>query len=202
MRGVGTTYSGPTTGGKASAPNGDDRPSRSGRKCTVCTHPEHDEVDVAILSGSSYQSVADRFGLSKPAVGRHVTAHLSPAAVALAESDRAPDLVGKVEGLLQDVEDILDAAKAAGQGGAALAAIREARSTIELLARLSGALRGEGASVTINVATSAEWGRLRAALTDALGPFPAAAAAVSAALMAADALPAPSVRPALTVAST
>ncbi len=182
-----------------SATKRDEGPVRSGRRCTVCAHPEADDL---LLSGGSYQAVADRFGLTKAAVGRHVRSHLTPAAVRLADSERSPDLVGKVEGLLEDVEAVLDAAKEKGQGGAMLAAIREARPTIELLARLTGALRGEGTNVTINVATSDEWRRIRSVLTEALVPYPAAAAAVSAALLAVEGDGHPSPRPALPVAST
>jgi hypothetical protein len=155
-----------------------------------------------LLAGASYQAVADRFGLTKAAVGRHVHSHLTPAAVRLADSERAPDLVGKVEGLLADVEAVLDTAKAKSQGAAMLAAIREARPTIELLAKLTGALRGEGTNVTINVATSDEWRHIRSVLTEALAPFPAASAAVSAALLGVEDASASAPRPALSVAST
>lgn len=201
-KGGAPTYSDDEGGGGSRATNRDERTSRkTGRKCSACSHGERDGIDEAILHGASYQAVADRFGLSKPAVARHVNAHLSPAAVALADSERAPDLVAKVERLLEDVESVLDAAKASGQGGAMLAAIREARPTIELLAKLTGHLRGEGTNVTINVATSEEWGRIRSALTAALDPYPAAAVAVSAALLAVEGGPAPARRPALSVAS-
>lgn len=198
MSGGGPTDSGAVAGGPTLAPKRDNQPVRSGRRCTVCKHPDADDM---LLAGASYQAVADRFELTKAAVGRHVRSHLTPAAVRLADSERAPDLVGKVENLLSDVESILEAAKAKGQGAAMLAAVREARPTIELLAKLTGALRGEGTNVTINVATSQEWGRIRSVLTGALAPFPDASAAVSAALLAVEAAPAPTARPALDVAS-
>ncbi len=152
--------------------------------------PHRPEVDHAILAGGSYRTVGRQFGVSHSAVARHVANCLQPSAIELAASGRAEavDLPDKVQELLATAEDLLAAARDAGQGAGMLAAMREARASIELLAKLSGQLRS-GDTTTVNVILSEhpEWQRIRAAMTEALAPFPDAAAAVGEALRAVEA---------------
>jgi hypothetical protein len=46
------------------------------RPCKTCVHPEILSIDAALLAGESGRSVARRFGLSVPAVQRHVNRDL------------------------------------------------------------------------------------------------------------------------------
>jgi hypothetical protein len=55
-----------------------------GRLCTVCTHPEREDIDTALLAHSqSYQQIAARFGMPVRTLHNHEEAHL---ALTLAES--------------------------------------------------------------------------------------------------------------------
>lgn len=129
---------------------------------------------------------------------------MTPEAVQLAATGRAEavDLPGKVAELLATAEELLAVAREAGQGAGMLAAMREARASIELLAKLSGQLRS-GDTTTVNIVLSEhpEWQRIRAAMVEALDPYPDASAAVSAALMAVESTTAPTPRPAISAAS-
>jgi hypothetical protein len=62
-----------------------------------------------------------------------------------------------------------------------LAAIRELRGLVELIARLTGELDDRPVA-TVNIVASAEWIEVRTALYEALRPYPEAAAAVVGAL--------------------
>ena len=46
------------------------------RPCSVCTHPQHAEIDKALIGGESYRDVAGRFGVPKSSLGRHKSEHL------------------------------------------------------------------------------------------------------------------------------
>ena len=153
------------------------------RPCTICRHPQRDQIDAALIAGDSYRALAERFSLSTTALSRHSQAHL-PAILAQAQQaadvargdtllDQARDLQAKALGILQKAEDANDLRLA-------LVAIREARGTLELLARLQGELQ-ETTTVNVLVA-SPEWLSLRGAILQAVEPYPAARAALVEAL--------------------
>jgi hypothetical protein len=72
---------------------------------------------------------------------------------------------------------ILGTAEQAGDLKIALAAIREARNCLELLARLTGELTQEG---TFNVLVAPAWLQVRGLLLATLTPYPEARSAVAA----------------------
>jgi hypothetical protein len=88
-----------------------------------------------------------------------------------AEVAQADDLLGQVRDLQARTLAILEAAEETRQHRTALSAIREARSNLELLAKLLGKL--DERPVT-NVLVSAEWVSVRTAMMEALGPYPQA----------------------------
>jgi hypothetical protein len=112
--------------------------------CSVCTSPSLHAIDVAIVAGTPNRRVAALFDVSEQAVRRHRVGHL-PAQMArardAAELADADDLVAQVRALQARALAILDHADAAGDRRTALTAIREARSALQLVAQLTGALR-------------------------------------------------------------
>ena len=112
--------------------------------CTVCAHPERRAIDVAVVSGTPNRRIASRYGVSEAAVRRHVASHL-PAALArardAAEQALAGDLLAQVRALQARALAILDVADSTGDQRTALAALREARGSLELIAKLTGAFR-------------------------------------------------------------
>jgi hypothetical protein len=111
-------------------------------------------------------------------VRRHKGNHL-PATLAKAHE---AEEVAHADGLLADVRSlqartlaVLEAAELSHEHRTALAAIREARSNLELLAKLLGEL-DERPVVNLNVST--EWLELRAVLVTALEPYSDARGAV------------------------
>ncbi len=112
--------------------------------CSICASPVRHAIDVAIVAGTPNRRVAALFDVSEQAVRRHRAAHL-PAQMArardAAELADADDLVAQARALQARTLAILDEADAAGDRRVALAAIREARSTLQLVAQLTGALR-------------------------------------------------------------
>lgn len=152
-----------------------------GRQCTICAHDDRDSIDRAIVSGVGYRDISQRHtGITISAISRHKSGHVSPSLTALAAAESTEhglDLLSQLRNLSGKVLTILEAAEADGKPGVALAAVREARSLVELVARLTGELDERPVTV-VNLQASAEWVELRSLILSALRPHPAALAAV------------------------
>jgi hypothetical protein len=96
------------------------------------------------VGDASNRSVASLYDVSEAAVRRHKANHL-PASLAKAqeaeEVAQADTLLEQMRDLQQRTLTILEAAEESQQHRTALAAIREARSNLEMLARLVGELQ-------------------------------------------------------------
>lgn len=155
------------------------------RKCTICAHPQREAIDKALLGGDSYRNCSAMFRLSSTALYRHKLEHI-PEKLALAkeaEQIDADSLLDQVQDLQKRALTILRKAELSGDLRTSLSAIREARSNLELLARLLGELR-EGP--TVNILLSPQWVTLRSTILVALTPFPEARLALAEALKGVD----------------
>jgi hypothetical protein len=153
------------------------------RSCTVCGHPEVEAINRALVAGEASRKIAARYGsVSRPAIQRHQENHLPATLVRAKEAEEvahADDLLDQVRGLQARTLAILEAAEETSQHRTALAAIREARSNLELLAKLLGELDDRP---QVNVLVSPEWLEVRALIVGALEPHPDARGAVLRAL--------------------
>jgi hypothetical protein len=149
------------------------------RSCTVCEHQDREAIDEALVGGASNRSLASLYDVSEAAVRRHKANHL-PARLVMAQAAeevaQADDLLDQMQDLQARTLAILEAAESTNQHRTALSAIREARSNLELLAKLLGEL--DERPVT-NILFSAEWVSVRTAMMEALGPYPQAQVAVA-----------------------
>lgn len=53
--------------------------------CTICSHPKRAEIDKALVAGSVFRDVAQRFAVSRDALFRHKRDHLAEALVRVEE---------------------------------------------------------------------------------------------------------------------
>ena len=131
------------------------------RTCTLCKHPQRDELDRALLAGDSFRHIAAQFDTSTGALQRHKADHLPQTlvkahdALEVARADAPLDDVlaaeDRAEGLYAAAERILarELRKTEPDANAQLRAIRtatavmaEKRAYMELLGRLTGELAG------------------------------------------------------------
>jgi hypothetical protein len=108
------------------------------RTCTVCTHPDRESIDKALLTGESLRNIAKRFDIGPSAVFRHkehIPVELVKAneAIAMAHSQ---DLLEQMRDLNERTLRILRDSEATGDSRIALAAVREARGNAELLCKM------------------------------------------------------------------
>jgi hypothetical protein len=154
------------------------------RSCTVCTHPDRAKIDEALVGGVAFPALVAEYRVSKDSLSRHKANHL-PAKLVMAQAAeevaQADDLLGQMRDLHTRTLAVLEAAESTNQHRTALSAIREARSNLELLAKLLGELDERP---QVNVLISPEWLELRAVIVGALEPHPEALRAVVGALEA------------------
>ena len=64
--------------------------ARTVTACTICQHPKRAQIEIALTYGIGAPAIAQRFGVSKDALHRHRSKHLSAAtrAAVLAGSQR------------------------------------------------------------------------------------------------------------------
>jgi hypothetical protein len=157
------------------------------RSCTICTDPERDAIDAALVAGEPFRRVAAQYSLTEQAIRRHRKAHL-PAALTKAqeakEAARADDLLAQLQALTAEAHRIKNQAERTGDYRTALAGIRELVRIVELLAKLRGELDERP---QLNVLVAPEWLAVRAALMAALASYPEARAAVAEQLLALEA---------------
>jgi hypothetical protein len=145
---------------------------QTGPKCSVCSHAEVNLINERMLSGVSVRKIAEEFGLGRESVQRHRHNHLPRELVKskkLAELASADSLVDRIEGLYDKAIHIIEIAEKDGKYQPAVSAIKEARASLELLARISGELK---AGVTVNLSYSNQWVDLRSVLVNTLQPYP------------------------------
>lgn len=114
------------------------------RSCSICKHPQKLAIEGAFLrnDGQSLRVIAERHEVSAAALWRHKR-HLPKTLVIAARAAEVSDasgLLDRVETLITEAQRIAAAAQKAKDWKAALGALREIRSNLELLARLSGEL--------------------------------------------------------------
>lgn len=159
--------------------------------CKVCTHPERKSIDAALMMGLPQRQVAASFGLKKDSVRRHYDSHVKAiAAEVTAERERAGAVTAldRLEELYTRTKRILDLAEEEGKASLSLAAVRELRGIVEVLARVTGEL-DEKPTLTVNLAASPEWQQVQTVILAALAPYAEARQAVVLALDSADVVP-------------
>ncbi len=166
------------------------------RVCTICTHPEHDAIDAALVGEVANRRIAAQYAVSEQAVRRHREDHLPSIMVRseqAKEVTRADDLIGQLQEitartdrLYKIADGIIGKAASSEDWRTALMAVREAsnanreaRANLELLGELLGELNR---NPTVNLHLSAEWIRIQTVLFSALVPYPEVGARVAQAL--------------------
>lgn len=167
------------------------------RPCSVCTRADRAAIDQALLdAGTSYRAVAERFGISPPAMFRHRKDHLAKGIAANSATDghrdaspAAPnddrreqvaiDALQQLRAINAACLEVLRKARADGQSLILLRAVDRIARQIDLQAKLLGQIEE---SAVINVAILSEWHAIRQLVIDALRPHPEARQAVAVAL--------------------
>jgi hypothetical protein len=129
------------------------------RACTICTHRDRQPIDHALAISTPNRRIATQYAVTESALRRHKSDHLPMAmvkAVEAAEVVHGGSLLDHTRSLHTKALRILATAERANNLGIALAAIREARGVMELLAKMEFAAaqaqqhRFTGAGLTLD----------------------------------------------------
>jgi hypothetical protein len=128
----------------------------AGRKCSICNHPKRNEIDKSLsLDNASLRTIAVQYRVSKDSLKRHMdNGHIVQKIAKAAEAKivtEADTLLDQVKSLSNRALSILSQAEGAGDLRTACSAIREVRSTLELLLKVSGELKGDQPVVNIGI---------------------------------------------------
>ncbi len=151
-----------------------------GRKCSICQHPKVYEINQAIIAGDPYRDIAQKYGVSKDALYRHARSHLPKTlskAYQARESAQGDDLLKRAKEYEDKAVQLLKKAEQAEDFSTALRGVREARASLELLAKMRGELEQAG-NITVNIDNHPQWIEIKAVMLTALEPYPEAKAAV------------------------
>ena len=131
------------------------------RICTICSHPDRDHIEKALLNGEPNRRIAAHGDVSEASLRRHKADHLSRTLVKAAdkrEEIRGDRLLDQVLDLQTRTLALLAEAEQDGDRRTRLGAIREARSNLELIGRFLGELKGSETNI-LNVNLDPETAR-------------------------------------------
>ena len=152
------------------------------RVCTICSNPEKEAINQALVDNGAFRTIAARFGLSHQALMRHKAEHLPAVMVKSAQAREiahADHLLEEANRLYQVATDIMEETRK-NKPDTALRAIQVGGRLLELLGELLGELRRNPVT---NILIAPEWLQVRALLMHALADYPEARASVARALL-------------------
>lgn len=168
---------------------------RRPQQCTICSHRELAQIDMALARGVAAPAIARRFKLGVHSVYRHARSHLAPQlrASLLAGPDLAgvdleklkesesQSLLGNLVALRHRLFAALDTAEEFNDGGMLTRVASALHANLELTGKLLGDL-GVGTTNVTNILIAPQYLEMRLALVQALAPFAEARVAVAQAL--------------------
>lgn len=151
-------------------------------RCTVCSHPDRERIDMALAADQlTCRGAAERWRLDKSAVSRHRARHLPLRLLRAAEAEEIA-AAGRILSQIDETAKLATALIVRGMrtktfdGRLAVAAMGRRLDALTLLAKVSGLMQPD-VSVLI-LQHSPAWLELRDALVEAIKPFPEASRAV------------------------
>lgn len=153
------------------------------RTCTVCVHDDRPAIDQALVNRKPFRDIACRFNVGRMALVRHADDHLAESLAKAKEAEevaQADDLLAQLRALREKAMALLLAAEKAGDIRTALAGVREARATLELLLEIEQRIDRRP---VVTLVTSPEWLSVRAIVLDVLRDDPGRRTALAERLM-------------------
>lgn len=149
--------------------------------CIICNRPDREAIEHALVQGQSLREVGRAYGIQHSAVFRHKRDHtpneIATLNVAHLVRDKGTALA-RLESLYSTADKLLKKAlKDSTSVNGQVQIVKEVRSCLELIAKMTGELNER--PQTVNLMMAPEWLSVRAALFEALVPYPQALEAVA-----------------------
>ena len=154
--------------------------------CIICHRPDREAIEHAIAQGKSLREVGRTFDIHHTAVFRHKRDHTPNEIATLNGAHKVHDrgtALARLESLYTTAEKLLTKAlKNDTSVNGQVQVVKEVRSCLELIAKLTGELNDR--PQTVNLMMAPQWLQVRAALFQALEQHPQALEAVAGRLVA------------------
>jgi hypothetical protein len=171
-------------------------------RCTICSHPNRAQIELALARGASRRSVGAQYDCAPDAARRHFENHvaddlktallakyLKPSATIEAIlAEESPGLLERLAAYRAGAWHLFNLQIELGNPMGIAPIMRELVRVEELIATQTGELRARANAPVQHLHLTTDFIKLRQAIMIALKPFPAAMGAVSEALRAADAV--------------
>ncbi|TIX48854.1 hypothetical protein [Alteraurantiacibacter aquimixticola] len=143
----------------------------NGRRCTVCSHPRVDEINRAIVAGTSRTAIERKFGITPDSQRRHEENHITEEMrreivvdlkreraqeTANELNDERLDIAATYDGLARRVGKLIDRAEENGDDSLALASMEGLRRVLSDIAKMQGKL-AQQLTVQVSLMDSKEW---------------------------------------------
>ena len=161
---------------------------KRGFRCHACEHPERATIDVGLAEHRSVYAMAKHFGISRFSLYRHRKRHLTEAVLAklvgssnYAVANLEELRTNEAERLLSNAVEVrrrlysnAESAERAGDYRAASQSYAFILRSLELIGKLLDQFKGHAKQTVNQLVISPDYIRLRAALIQALQPYPEA----------------------------
>lgn len=106
----------------------------AGRPCSVCSHPEREQIEAAIIAGTTFRAISRAHGLGgHDAIRRHTANHLSPEVQQALNATGSPAASLFTERLAEIADDLRDAREQAAERGDASTLARVASAEARVI---------------------------------------------------------------------
>jgi hypothetical protein len=160
--------------------------------CTVCQNKKKEQIDKMLLDNKTLAQISEKFGISPGSLSRHRTKHLMPlfkqvaeknkeirlektekivAAIETQELKYGNALVDKVWGIYNRADAILTREEKRKKSLIALAAMREMRETLKLIANMLGELKGDSPTINVNIINNPQWLQIKEVTLQVLSEY-------------------------------
>lgn len=112
------------------------------QRCNICQHEQAKQINEAIIQGRTLRSIAADYQVHISSLSRHKP-HIADKIrtySTLTEAQEGASIMQQVSSLLQRADSLLSQAEDSQDVKTALLGVRECRSTLELMAKISGEL--------------------------------------------------------------
>lgn len=141
---------------------------KSGTGCSVCGNAQRESIEYAVWAGETQKSVAEKHGVTAPALCRHMSKHakapsnprgkvvvvppqsLQPVAPFTPAVPGDGAVINDLEAMLNEHRQMMLEERAAGHVSAYVNVAKERRQCLELKARITGLLKDGGTVVNID----------------------------------------------------
>lgn len=121
-----------------------------GRTCTICNHPQRDDIDRAILAGQTERAIERQYRAGRSSIQRHKP-HVRVVIARTFHRRRERSITNQMRDLLDRCVKHLEFAERGRKPNEMAVTSREVRETLKMLAQLSGEL-DERARVNVLIA--------------------------------------------------